>query len=135
MDGPQNTVPPPASRHLAVRSFLAHRHQLVYLEERKSRHSADRNRRETSRPSLSRLRLATGLKPKPTSCFCSQTLESPTPACAVLYAASGGHFNEGENCVTISRMGLIDFTRGELIEIFEFIDDSRDTISSRFPDS
>ena len=32
-------------------------------------------------------------------------------------------------------MGLMDFIRGELIEILEFNDDSRDTISSRFPDS
>ncbi len=36
---------------------------------------------------------------------------------------------------TISRMGLMDFIRGELIEIIEFNDDSRDTISWRFPDS
>lgn len=32
-------------------------------------------------------------------------------------------------------MGLMDFIRGELIEIIEFVDDSRDTISWRFPDS
>ena len=32
-------------------------------------------------------------------------------------------------------MGLMDFIRGELIEIIEFNDDSRDTISWRFPDS
>ena len=32
-------------------------------------------------------------------------------------------------------MGLMDFIRGELIEILEFNDDSRDTISWRFPDS
>jgi len=38
-------------------------------------------------------------------------------------------------CATISRMGLMDFIRGELIEIVEFNDDSRDTISWRFPDS
>ena len=31
-------------------------------------------------------------------------------------------------------MGLMDFIRGELIEIIEFNDDSRDTISWRFPD-
>src|SRR4026208_1294487 len=31
-------------------------------------------------------------------------------------------------------MGLMDFIRGELIEILEFNDDSRDTISWRFPD-
>jgi excisionase family DNA binding protein len=38
-------------------------------------------------------------------------------------------------CVTICRMGIMDFIRGELIEILEFNDDSRDTISWRFPDS
>src|SRR5262247_3166762 len=38
-------------------------------------------------------------------------------------------------CATISPMGLMDFIRGELIEIIEFNDDSRDTISWRFPDS
>jgi excisionase family DNA binding protein len=32
-------------------------------------------------------------------------------------------------------MGLMDFIRGELIEILEFNDDSRDTVSWRFPDS
>jgi excisionase family DNA binding protein len=32
-------------------------------------------------------------------------------------------------------MGIMDFIRGELIEIIEFNDDSRDTISWRFPDS
>jgi excisionase family DNA binding protein len=32
-------------------------------------------------------------------------------------------------------MGLMDFIRGELIEILEFNDDARDTISWRFPDS
>jgi excisionase family DNA binding protein len=32
-------------------------------------------------------------------------------------------------------MGLMDFIRGQLIEIIEFNDDSRDTISWRFPDS
>src|SRR5437867_12840231 len=32
-------------------------------------------------------------------------------------------------------MGLMDFIRGELIEILECKDDSRDTISWRFPDS
>jgi excisionase family DNA binding protein len=32
-------------------------------------------------------------------------------------------------------MGLMDFIRGELIEIIEFNDDSRDTISWRFPDN
>jgi len=32
-------------------------------------------------------------------------------------------------------MGLMDFIRGELIEILEFNDDSRDTISWRYPDS
>src|SRR5881396_444016 len=37
-------------------------------------------------------------------------------------------------CVTVSRMGLMDFIRGELIEIIEFNDYSRDTISWRFPD-
>src|SRR5512133_3561153 len=31
-------------------------------------------------------------------------------------------------------MGLMDFIRGELLEIIEFNDDSRDTISWRFPD-
>jgi excisionase family DNA binding protein len=31
-------------------------------------------------------------------------------------------------------MGLMDFLRGELIEIIEWTDDSRDTISYRFPD-
>ena len=31
-------------------------------------------------------------------------------------------------------MGIMDFIRGELIEIIEFNDDSRDTISWRFPD-
>jgi excisionase family DNA binding protein len=32
-------------------------------------------------------------------------------------------------------MGLMDFIRGELIEIVEWSDDSRDTLSFRFPDS
>src|SRR3954471_22526609 len=32
-------------------------------------------------------------------------------------------------------MGLMDFIRGQLIEIIEFNDDSRDTISWRYPDS
>src|SRR3954451_23218935 len=32
-------------------------------------------------------------------------------------------------------MGLMDFIRGELIEILEFNDDSRDTLAWRFPDS
>ncbi|WP_428940545.1 SPFH domain-containing protein [Fontivita pretiosa] len=32
-------------------------------------------------------------------------------------------------------MGIMDFIRGELIEIIEFNDDSRDTISWRFPDN
>ena len=32
-------------------------------------------------------------------------------------------------------MGLMDFNRGELIEIIEFNDDSRDTLAWRFPDS
>ena len=36
---------------------------------------------------------------------------------------------------TICAMGLMDFIRGELIEILELNDDSRDTISWRFPDS
>src|SRR5690349_18314849 len=31
-------------------------------------------------------------------------------------------------------MGIMDFIRGQLIEIIEFNDDSRDTISWRFPD-
>src|SRR5712691_5673616 len=31
-------------------------------------------------------------------------------------------------------MGLMDFVRGELIEIIEWTDDSRDTLSYRFPD-
>ena len=31
-------------------------------------------------------------------------------------------------------MGLIDFIKGELIEIIEWTDDSRDTLSYRFPD-
>src|SRR3954462_13514423 len=38
-------------------------------------------------------------------------------------------------CDTILPMGLMDFIRGELIEILEFNDDSRNTISWRFPDS
>src|ERR671915_78264 len=32
------------------------------------------------------------------------------------------------------RMGLMDFIKGELIEIIEWTDDSRDTLSYRFPD-
>ena len=31
-------------------------------------------------------------------------------------------------------MGLIDLFRGELLEIIEWIDDSRDTLAWRFPD-
>ena len=31
-------------------------------------------------------------------------------------------------------MGLLDFIKGELIEIIEWSDDSRDTLSFRFPD-
>jgi membrane protease subunit (stomatin/prohibitin family) len=34
-----------------------------------------------------------------------------------------------------ARMGLMDFIRGELIEIIEWTDDSRDTLSFRFPDN
>ena len=32
-------------------------------------------------------------------------------------------------------MGLMDFIKGELIEIIEWTDDSRDTLSFRFPDN
>ena len=32
-------------------------------------------------------------------------------------------------------MGIMDFIRGELIEIIEFNDDSRDTLAWRFPDA
>src|SRR5437762_73806 len=32
-------------------------------------------------------------------------------------------------------MGIMDFIRGQLLEIIEFNDDSRDTISWRFPDN
>src|SRR5678815_5586174 len=32
-------------------------------------------------------------------------------------------------------MGLMDFIKGELIEIIEWTDDSRDTLSYRFPDN
>ena len=31
-------------------------------------------------------------------------------------------------------MGIMDFIKGELIEIIEWTDDSRDTLSYRFPD-
>ena len=31
-------------------------------------------------------------------------------------------------------MGLMDFIKGELIDIIEWTDDSRDTLSYRFPD-
>ena len=31
-------------------------------------------------------------------------------------------------------MGVLDFLKGELIEIIEWTDDSRDTLSYRFPD-
>ena len=31
-------------------------------------------------------------------------------------------------------MGLMDFIKGQLIEIIEWADDSRDTLSYRFPD-
>ena len=31
-------------------------------------------------------------------------------------------------------MGLMDFIKGELIEIIEWTDDSRDTLSWRYPD-
>src|SRR5574342_1240822 len=31
-------------------------------------------------------------------------------------------------------MGIMDFIRGELIEVIEWTDDSRDTLSYRFPD-
>src|ERR1700716_2752269 len=33
-----------------------------------------------------------------------------------------------------THMGLMDFIKGELIEIIEWTDDSRDTLSYRFPD-
>src|SRR6476659_2287627 len=32
------------------------------------------------------------------------------------------------------RMGLMDFIKGQLIDIIEWTDDSRDTLSYRFPD-
>ena len=32
-------------------------------------------------------------------------------------------------------MGLMDYLRGQLIDIIEWTDDSRDTISFRFPDN
>ena len=31
-------------------------------------------------------------------------------------------------------MGIMDFIKGELIEVIEWTDDSRDTLSYRFPD-
>ena len=31
-------------------------------------------------------------------------------------------------------MGILDFIKGELLEIIEFTDDSRDTLSWQFPD-
>ena len=31
-------------------------------------------------------------------------------------------------------MGLMDFIKGELLEVIEWTDDSRDTLSYRFPD-
>ena len=31
-------------------------------------------------------------------------------------------------------MGIMDFIKGELLEIIEWTDDSRDTLSWRFPD-
>jgi len=31
-------------------------------------------------------------------------------------------------------MGLMDFIKGELLEVIEWTDDSRDTLSFRFPD-
>ncbi len=31
-------------------------------------------------------------------------------------------------------MGLMDFIKGELIDVIEWTDDSRDTLSFRFPD-
>src|SRR5215207_11027560 len=34
-----------------------------------------------------------------------------------------------------TRMGLMDFIKGELLEIIEWTDDSRDTLSYRFPDN
>src|ERR1051325_11202916 len=36
--------------------------------------------------------------------------------------------------VRIAAMGLMDFIKGELIEIIEWTDDSRDTLAYRFPD-
>src|SRR5436309_8483449 len=33
-----------------------------------------------------------------------------------------------------ARMGLMDFIKGQLLEIIEWTDDSRDTLSFRFPD-
>src|SRR5918993_5427837 len=32
------------------------------------------------------------------------------------------------------RMGIMDFIKGELIDVIEWTDDSRDTLSFRFPD-
>ena len=34
-----------------------------------------------------------------------------------------------------AHMGLMDFIKGELIDIIEWTDDSRDTLSFRFPDT
>jgi membrane protease subunit (stomatin/prohibitin family) len=31
-------------------------------------------------------------------------------------------------------MGIMDFIKGELIDVIEWTDDSRDTLSYRFPD-
>jgi excisionase family DNA binding protein len=58
-------------------------------------------------------------------------------ACAI--AAGGNKLPRWEGFTTTREgrhgMGLMDFIRGELIEIIEFNDDSRDTLAWRYPDS
>ena len=58
-----------------------------------------------------------------------------TPGARVRYgfARNFQTFNKTERSTAIT-MGLMDFIKGELIEIIEWTDDSRDTLSYRWPD-
>src|SRR5262245_23363399 len=57
---------------------------------------------------------------------------------AILCARPGGSRTQHVKWLSLASggasMGLMDFIKGELIEIIEWTDDSRDTLSYRFPD-
>lgn len=51
--------------------------------------------------------------------------------CELREKFSGVTYNRAEYCPT--RMGLMDKLKGELVDIIEWIDDSRSTLAWRFP--